>query len=203
MLILALLLILPSFIDIDKDANKVYYKYTVKDSLLTNYNVDLLNTAAYAQFEYKPTEKLKLVAAARYDRLDYKFDNHLLPGAFTGAPDAIDHFDHFTPKLGLTYDFGKNKGAYINYSVGFAPPNITDLYTGVKVPVLKASSYNNYEIGGWVSFAANKGYAEVSLYQLDGENEIVSVRLADGSYQNQNAGKTSHKGIEANLNMHL
>ena len=139
------------------------------------------------------------MAAARYDRLDYKFDNHLLPGAFTGAPDATDHFDHFTPKLGLTYDFGKNKGAYINYSVGFAPPNITDLYTGVKVPVLKASSYNNYEVGGWVSFAANKGYAEVSLYKLDGENEIVSVRLADGSYQNQNAGKQATKALKLNI----
>ena len=187
------------FINIDRDTNKVYYNYTVIDSLLTNYNVGLLNTAAYTQFEYKPTDKLKLVAAARYDRLDYKFNNHLPPGAFTGAPDATDYFDHFTPKLGLTYDFGKNRGAYINYSVGFAPPNITDLYTGVKVPVLKAASYNNYEVGGWVSFAANKGYAAVSVYKLDGENEIVSVRLADGSYQNQNAGKTSHTGIEANI----
>jgi outer membrane receptor protein involved in Fe transport len=187
------------FISVDRDANRVYYNYTTSDSLLTNYNVDLLNTAAYTQFEYKPTDKLKLLAAARYDRLDYKFDNHLKPGAFTGAPDATDHFDHFTPKLGLTYNLGKSKGAYVNYSVGFAPPNITDLYTGVKVPVLQASSYNNYEVGGWVSFAANKGYAEVSLYRLDGENEIVSTRLADGSYLNQNAGRTSHKGIEANF----
>ena len=187
------------FIDIDRDVNNVYYNYTVTDSLLTDYNVDLLNTAAYTQFEYKPTEKLKLVAAGRYDRLDYAFDNHLLPGAFTGAPDAKAHFDHFTPKLGLTYDFGKNKGAYVNYSVGFAPPNITDLYTGVKVPVLNASSYNNYEIGGWLSFAGYKAFAELSLYQLDGENEIISVRLADGSYQNQNAGRTRHKGIEANF----
>ncbi|MCW3080516.1 TonB-dependent receptor [Segetibacter sp.] len=187
------------FIEVDRDANKVYYNYTAKDSSLTNYNVDLLNTAVFSQFEYKPTDRLKLVVAARYDRLDYTFDNHLLPGAFTGAPDATDHFDHFTPKVGVTYNLAKNKGAYINYSVGFAPPNITDLYRGVQVPVLKASSYNNYEAGGWVSFAANKGYAEVSLYKLDGENEIVSVRGADGSYQNQNAGKTSHKGIEANI----
>ncbi|TKK69943.1 TonB-dependent receptor [Ilyomonas limi] len=187
------------FIDIDRDTNKVYYSYTVKDSLLTNYGVDLLNTAAYTQFEYNPTDKLKLVAAARYDRLDYQFDNHLLPDAYTGAPDATNHFDHFTPKLGLTYDFGKNKGAYLNYSLGFAPPDITDLYTGVQVPTLMPSSYNNYEAGGWVSFAAGNGYAEVSLYNLEGKNEIVSVRLADGSYQNQNAGRTSHKGIEANI----
>jgi outer membrane receptor protein involved in Fe transport len=83
--------------------------------------------------------------------------------------------------------------------VGFAPPNITDLYTGVKVPVLKASSYNSYEAGGWFSFASGKGYAEASFYMMDGRNEIVSVRLADGSFLNQNAGRTSHKGIETNL----
>jgi len=187
------------FIDVDKDASGVYYNYHVRDSLLTSYNVNLLNTAIYTQFEYKPTDKLKLVAAARYDRLDYKFDNHLSPSAFTGAPDAKDYFDHFTPKLGLTYDMGKNTGAYLNYSVGFAPPNITDLYTGVKVPVLKAASYNNYEVGGWLAFAAKKGYAEVSLYKMNGKNEIVSTRLADGSYINQNAGETSHKGVELNV----
>ncbi|HEX8460996.1 MAG TPA: TonB-dependent receptor [Segetibacter sp.] len=187
------------YIDVDRDTKGVYYQYSLKDSLLTNYHVALLNTAAYTQFEYKPFDKLKLVAAARYDRLDYKFDNHLMPGAFTGAPDASDAFSYFTPKIGLTYNFSKNKGAYINYSVGFAPPNISDLYTGVQVPVLKAAAYKNYEVGGWISFAGNKGSAEVSLYNLQGKNEIVSVRLADGSYQNQNAGKTSHKGIETNI----
>ena len=121
------------------------------------------------------------------------------PGAYTGAPDASNHFDHFTPKLGLTYDFGNNKGVYVNYSVGFAPPNITDLYSGVQVPTLKPSSYDNYEIGGWLAFAGNKGYAEASIYQLDGKNEIVNVRLPDGTYQNQNAGATTHKGIELNI----
>jgi iron complex outermembrane recepter protein len=187
------------YIDITKDVGGVYASYTEKDSLLSNYNVDLLNTAVYTQLEYKPIEDLKIVAAARYDRLDYQFDNHLPPGAFTGAADATDHFDHFTPKLGITYDLGKGKGVYLNYSVGFAPPNITDLYTGVKVPVLQPASYKNYEAGGWVSFASQKGYAEVSVYKLNGKNEIVSVRLADGSFQNQNAGKTAHKGIEFNI----
>lgn len=187
------------YIDIDKNQDGIYYNYTATDSLLTKYNVDLLNTAAYTQLEFKPMEKLKFVAAARYDRLDYRFDNHLTSGAFTGAPDAKNQFSHFTPKVGLTYNFGKGTGIYLNYSTGFAPPNITDLYSGVQVPVLQPASYNNYEAGGWFSFAKNKGYTEVSLYQLEGKNEIVSVRLADGTYQNQNAGKTSHKGVEANI----
>jgi len=187
------------YIDVDKDNNGVYYNYSVQDSLLTNYNVDLLNTAAYTQLEFNATAKLKVVVAARYDRLDYRFDNHLLPGAFTGAPDAKDHFDHFTPKIGFTYNVAKNIGVYSNYSVGFAPPNITDLYSGVIVPALKPAAYNNYEVGGWMSFAKAKGYAEVSFYKLDGSNEIVNVRLEDGTYQNQNAGITRHKGVEVNV----
>jgi outer membrane receptor protein involved in Fe transport len=187
------------YIDIDKDASGVYKNYIEKDSMLTDYGVDLVNTAVYTQLEYKPIEQLKIVAAGRYDRMNYRFDNHLSPSAFTGAPDARDHFGQITPKLGVTYDFGMGKGAYLNYSVGFAPPNITDLYTGVKVPVLKPATYKNYEAGGWIAFVSKKGLVEISAYQLDGKNEIISVRVADGSYQNQNAGETSHKGIELNI----
>lgn len=190
---------LAQWINIHKTATGVYDQYQTTDSVLTNYKVDLLNTAAYTQIEYNPFFKLRFVLAARYDRLDYNFDNHLKPGAYTGAPDAINHFDHFTPKLGFTYDLEKNKGFYVNYSVGFAPPNINDLYRGVQVPTLKPSSYTNYEVGGWLGFADDKGSAEISLYQLNGKNEIVSTRLSDGSYENQNAGATSHKGIEMNL----
>jgi outer membrane receptor protein involved in Fe transport len=190
---------LAQFINIHKDAEGIYDRYQSTDSVLTDYKVDLLNTAAYTQIEYNPVSQLRFVLAARYDRLDYNFDNHLQPGAYTGAPDAINHFDHFTPKLGLTYDLGNNNGFYMNYSVGFAPPNINDLYRGVQVPALRPSSYINYEAGGWLSFADNNGSAEISVYQLNGKNEIVNTRLADGSYENQNAGMTSHKGIELNI----
>jgi iron complex outermembrane recepter protein len=187
------------YIYIDRNPAGVYTGFTRTDSLLTHYKVNLLNTAAYTQFEINPFRKLKLVGALRYDRLDYNFDNKLTPNAFTGAPDEKNGYRNFSPKVGLTYDFGRNIGAYLNYSVGFAPPQITDLYRGVKVPILKPSNYTNYETGGWYSFAQNKGYLDVSLYQLNGTNEIISVRLPDGSYQNQNTGKTVHRGVEYTL----
>jgi outer membrane receptor protein involved in Fe transport len=190
---------LAKYINIHKNDEGVYDHYNVTDSLLTDYRVDLLNTAVYSQLEYNPLSKLRVVLSARYDRLDYNFNNHLLPGAYTGAPDAVNHYDHFTPKLGFTYDFGNNRGVYANYSVGFSPPDITDLYRGVQVPVLQPSTYKNYEVGGWIAFAQNKGAIELSLYQLNGKNEIVSTRLSDGSYINANAGATSHKGIELNI----
>ena len=190
---------LAQLINIDKTADGVYDKYQPTDSALTDYNVDLLNTALYTQIEYNPVAGFRVVLAARYDRLDYNFNNHLAPGAYSGAPDANNHFDHFTPKLGFTYDFGNNTGVYANYSVGFSPPDISDLYTGVQVPTLQPSTYKNYEVGGWLAFDNSKGSLEISLYHLNGKNEIVSTRLYDGSYINENAGATSHKGIEMNI----
>ncbi|NEM97669.1 TonB-dependent receptor [Pontibacter burrus] len=186
-------------IDIDRNETGKYTNYSKTGTLLTDYDVKLLNTAAYAQFELNPIEKLKGVAALRYDRLDFDFDNHLEPGAFTGAPDEKNGFQSLTPKLGLTYDQGRDIGLYTNYSVGFTPPQITELYRGVQVPILKPANYNNYELGGWISFAQTKGYLDVSFYQLDGRNEIVNVRLDDGSYENQNAGRTRHRGLEYTL----
>ncbi len=188
-----------NYINIRKNAAGYYTGYANTDSLLTDYNARLLNTAVYTQWETSPVEKLKIVAALRYDRLDYSFNNHLPPSAYSGAPDDKNNFQQLTPKLGFTYAFEKDKGLYANYSIGFAPPDITDLYTGVKVPYLKPARYYNYETGGWFGFADGKGSVEASAYHMNGENEIISVRLADGSYINKNAGRTVHYGIEYTL----
>lgn len=187
------------FINVDRSPEGIYTGYQATDSLLTRYAVDLLNTAAYGQVQVSPLERLKLLAALRYDRMDYTFDNALPPSSFTGAPDERNAFSNWSPKVGATFDFGRDIGSYANYSVGFAPPQITELYRGVQVPSLESATYQNYELGGWISFAGRKGYLDASVYQLNGTNEIISVRLDDGSFQNQNAGKTRHQGVEYTL----
>lgn len=191
------------FITVDRNAAGYYTGYQTTDSVLTDYKVGLLNTAAYTQFELSPFHRMKVVAALRYDRMDYDFVNHLTPSAYTGAPSERNNFNALTPKLGLIYSLDKQVGFYANYSRGFAPPNISELYQGVKVPVLKQATYNNYEIGGWFGFAGNKGYADISVYRMNGTNEIVSVRLQDGSYENRNTGATTHQGIEWNVKYNL
>ncbi|MGO4290021.1 TonB-dependent receptor domain-containing protein [Chitinophaga sp. RAB17] len=187
------------YIAITKDAAGYYASYRQTDSLLTDYRVGLLNSAVYTQFEFSPIQQMRVVAALRYDRMDYNFENHLTPSAYTGAPSERNNFNALTPKLGLTYNLGSNRGLYANYSVGFAPPNISELYTGVKVPVLKSATYQNYEAGGWFGFANHKGYADLSIYRMNGSNEIISVRNADGVYENRNTGATTHSGIEWNV----
>lgn len=188
-----------AFIKVDRNEAGKYTSYSRLDSLLANYDVNILNTALYTQFEIAPIYRLKLILAARYDRFDYFYKNYLTPDAYSGAPDANNQFSSISPKIGVTYDFGKDRGIYANYSIGFVPPQVSELYRGVKVPVLEPSLYYNYEIGGWFGFG-DKGYTEVSLYELKGENEIISVYKDDGTIENGNAGETLHRGIEYALN---
>ncbi|MCB0285997.1 MAG: TonB-dependent receptor [Calditrichaeota bacterium] len=188
------------FITVDRDpASGIFTGYQLSDSLLSRYDIDLLNTGLYSQIEFSPIQRLRFVAGLRFDKIDYAFDNYLPPSAFTGAPDEENGFDHISPKLGLTYNLQNNRGFYANFSQGFLPPEVTELYRGVKVPTLKPSYFNNYEIGGWGSFANGKLYADVSIYRMNGEDEIISVRLEGGSSISVNAGRTSHQGIEYSL----
>lgn len=190
-----------NYIRIRKDTiSKKYVSYQPTDSTLTDYATNLNNYAAFGSFEFNPIEKLRVVASLRYDLFHYGFDNHLAPSAFSGAPDTISNFKRFSPKVGFTYNFSGRTGIYANYSEGFVPPQVSELYTGVKVPNLNSSVFYNYEVGGWAEIIKNRLSADISVYKLNGTNEIVYVKLDDGSYINQNAGKTSHKGVELGIN---
>jgi outer membrane receptor protein involved in Fe transport len=177
-----------------------YTGYENYDSTLSNYRTNINNYAGFLNFEFSPVQKLRIVASLRYDLFHYRFDNHLKPSAFSGSPDTVNRFSAFSPKLGFTYNFSDRSGFYANYSQGFVPPQVTEMYRGVKVPNLDPSTFYNYEIGGWTEVVKNKLSADFSAYMLDGTNEIISVRLDDGSSENRNTGKTSHKGIELGIN---
>jgi outer membrane receptor protein involved in Fe transport len=184
-----------NYIKIQRDAAGKYASYTNTDSLLSNYSTAINNLASYINYDLNLAKGLKLVTALRYDYYHYNFQNYLTPSASTGAPSTISNFTRFTPKIGLTYNY-RAVGFYANYSQGYVPPQVTELFNSVKVPYLQPQTFFNYEVGGWISLLKNKLYADYSLYLLDGTNEIISVRQTDGSYVNQNAGKTEHKGIE-------
>ena len=184
-------------IDIVRDpVRDIFTSFTSRpDSLLADYNVDLFNIAAYTQFEFFPINHLKLVGSLRYDFLEYDFDNHLPPSAASGSADQVNNFNRMSPKVGATYDFGLGRGVYANFSQGFQPPEVSELYRNVKIPTLEAAHFNNYEIGGWWSLLQGKLNLELSAYQLDGTDEIISVEVGNDRI-NQNAGETRHRGIE-------
>jgi iron complex outermembrane recepter protein len=190
-----------AYIRIQKDTvSKKYTGYKASDSILTDYATRINNYAAFTNFEVSALEKLRIVASLRFDLFHYGFNNSLEPSAFSGSPDTTNYFKRFSPKIGFTYNVSSKTGIYANYSQGFVPPQVTEMYTGVKVPTLSPSIFYNYELGGWSEIIKNKLSADISAYQLEGTNEVISVKLDDGSTENQNAGKTQHRGIEFGMN---
>jgi iron complex outermembrane receptor protein len=174
--------------------------YQPTDSLLTNYATRINNYASFLSAEFSPIEPLRIVGSIRYDLFQYNFNNHLKPSAFSGSPDTVSYFKRLSSKIGFTWKISGNTGIYGNYSEGFVPPQVTEMYTGVKVPDLRPSAFYNYEVGGWSELIKNKLSTDISLYRLEGTNEVISVKFDDGSTENRNAGKTLHRGIEWGLN---
>jgi len=186
------------FIWINKDlssGNYVNYTSPAPDSLLSNYKTGISNIAGYINYEFSPLKDFKVVTAVRYDAFRYNFQNGLPVTASSGTPSTITKFSRVAPKVGFTYN-KKGIGFYANYSEGYVPPQITELFNTTKVPYLLPQTFVNYEVGGWLSLIKNKVYIDYSLYLLQGSNEIINVKQPDNSFINQNAGKTKHIGIE-------
>jgi outer membrane receptor protein involved in Fe transport len=191
--------LIANYIDIVKDTSIgkfTKYTYPSRDSLITNYNTAISNKAIYFNYVANLNKAIRLNMTMRYDNFEYLFNN-LLP---LGTPSAKNNFTQFTPKLGLTYN-QRWWGGYLNYSKGFVPPQITEIYNAIRVPYLLPQDFSNMEIGSWFQF--QKISAEVSMYSLQGKNEIISVRQTDGVNLNQNSGATSHMGIEYQVRYQL
>ncbi len=182
---------------ITRDAATGQYLSYVPTTQRRGYDVDLRNSAPYAQAEIALTPALQAVAGGRYDVIDYGYVNNLVPSSTTGAPSETRTFRRFTPKLGATYDWSPALNFYANLSQGFIPPDITQLYGQLAVPNLRPARFTNYEVGSRLAFAQGRGTLEAALYRMDGREEIVVYnQTAGGVTDPRNAGKTLHEGIE-------
>jgi outer membrane receptor protein involved in Fe transport len=186
--------------------NKFVEKYSIDierpELPIANYYGNIKNYAGYIQYDFEPIKKMRFSLGGRYDLMDLDYINNI------NSTSGNIAYKRFTPKIGATYDLGNDKGLYANYSQGFSPPSLTaifrprpntnpvEFYTN-----LNPAYFNNYEIGGWAAFWKNKMYVDLSLYQMEGRNELLNIRQADNSFDYQSAGKTLHRGAEFGLNV--
>ncbi|WP_431295258.1 TonB-dependent receptor domain-containing protein [Pedobacter sp. P26] len=106
-------------------------------------------------------------------------------------------YSKLTPKIGVTYQIDQEKGLYANYAQGFSPTALTAIFRAKPntSPAqfyynLEPATFQNYELGGWATFFNHKVYADIAIYQMDGKNELLSIRQPDNSTDYQSAGKT-------------
>ncbi|MDR6760500.1 outer membrane receptor protein involved in Fe transport [Flavobacterium sp. 2755] len=172
------------------------------DSKLADYTADIFNSAGYAQLSISPIEQLIFTVGGRYDNMKVDYDNAL--DKSTGSK----VYDKFTFKVGANFNPVEFAGFYGNYSQGFAPPGITSIFrtkpgtggtTGVPAAFyynLEPATFDNYEVGGWLSFLQNKLNFDYAFYYMEGKNELLNIKLPDNSTDYRSAGETRHKGVE-------
>lgn len=172
------------------------------DIKLVDYTADIYNAAGYAQLSFSPIEKVIVSLGGRYDNMKVDYANALDQSTGTKI------YDKVTFKAGANYNPFENAGFYGNYSQGFAPPGITSIFrakprtggtTGVPAEFyynLKPATFENYEIGGWLSLLQNKLNFDYALYYMEGKNELLNVKLENNDTDYRSAGETRHKGIE-------
>lgn len=191
-------------LEVFRNSKGVFESFEQLGTFKVDYQTDLLNIGGFVAGEYKLNEYLRLNGGLRLDGFLYDFTNKKGAGAADfKAPNTEKGFVSFTPRIGLVYK-EKNHGVYINYSKGFVPPSVSELFRKSTVPNLDPSKFNNYELGGFMSFLNHKLYIDAAVYYLDGKDEIVSVRTIDTATnlddtENKNSGATEHYGVEAKI----
>jgi len=186
-------------LDVNRNVSGYFDSFTQTGVYKSDYSADIINTGAFITGNFEPITNLKVNAGLRYDMYSYDFKNRLDVASDFSSADAKETFTAVTPRVGLTYSFTKNIGTYVNYSVGFIPPSISDLFRKDDVPLLDPTTFNNYELGGWMSLLKNKIYIDFAVYSLHGKNEVVSVSTKINGIttrENKNVGETKHQGVE-------
>ncbi len=190
-------------ISVYRNSQGTFESYTRTGEKLSDYEVDLFNGAAYLLGAYKLSEKFRANFGLRFDYFNYNFTNNYYLNSDRNSyksPNTISSFVTLTPRLGFMFEATKNVSFYSNYSRGFRPPSVGELYRDPEVPMLEPTIYNNFELGKTFITNDKKIYSEISLYYLLGNDEIVSVKYLDeegnDTFENRNAGETEHYGIE-------
>lgn len=176
-----------------KNANGLvnYVSYSNADSVLANYKTLVTDFGSYVDYDFSPFEGFRVSTALRYDAFQYNFVNYLPGTKVTGGPSTITNYGKVAPKIGFTYNI-HSIGFYGNYSEGYVPPQLTDVFgKTTNNTYLQPQTFHNYEIGGWLSLIKNRLYADWSAYLMNGTDEIINVRLANGISQSENAGKNA------------
>jgi iron complex outermembrane recepter protein len=190
-------------LDVTRDATTLVYTGYAPNTTYTtgirDYKTDISNVAVFAQWELTPLDKVRVVMGGRYDTINYNFVNNLTPSAAYGAPSESRDFGHFSPKFGGTYAVSESTNIFANASQGFTPPEVSQLYGKSAIPDLRAATYDSYELGLRMAFMDRALRLNVTLFELDGRDTIVSYTIAPGNSENRNAGSTRSSGVELNL----
>ena len=158
---------------------------------------NIRTTNAYAVFfqERFIFGQFTITPGVRLEHMNYDQIN-ALPNIGAGTSGSAS-FTEVLPGIGVTYQPVKDHTLFFGAHKGMSAPLISDAITGTGAVVDLGPELSwTYEVGARGNVTQWAGY-EVTLFQMDFSNEIISQSAAGGVGSTlTSAGDTRHRGIE-------
>lgn len=155
----------------------------------TTHDKENLKTyAAFLQDQVALTERLKLLAGARFERFEHDYDSYISNAEdFTKADNAV------TPRLGLVYDLTDTVAVYANTARSFKPNTGASRLGGG----FKAEEGKSYEVGVKWQALDRQLNVDAAVYQIDKKNVLTSDPV-DPTFSVA-AGEVRSRGFDLNV----
>jgi outer membrane receptor protein involved in Fe transport len=170
-----------------------------------DYGVDFWQASPYAQADVAIASGLQLNAGVRFDNLGYDYENRLgelSTGSHRRPASTSVSFSRLSPKIGAAWEVRPNLSVFASYRAAFRAPSESQLFrqgaaeSTVDLEPVKANSFEagvRTLVGGIMTF-------EATAYSMRLTDDIVTFfDPATGLRLTQNAGATSHRGLEVGL----
>lgn len=172
-----------------------------------DYDVTVAMMAAFLTADYTLSPATTLSAGARYEFLDYEYDNRMISGntaedgsicgasgcRYSRPDDRGDDFGNWSVNAGMVHTLSDELSAIIRLAHGFRAPQATELYrlqAGQLEAQLDSEEINSIELG-LRGAVGDVSYSFTSFYM-----KKTNVIFQDSDRLRVDDGQTRHYGLE-------
>jgi len=156
----------------------------------------------FTEWNFAMPSQFTLTVGASLNKNEFGIRNMLRNGqVFDSATTQVRSFDAvIAPRVALTRGFGSSASVYASVSSGYTPPLLSNTIdnTGAVDLSLKPERAVQYEVGAQGSLFANRLNGQVSLFDVENTDKLIS-QTANSITYTTNAGKQRDRGAEASL----
>lgn len=173
----------------------------VKGALRRDEDNDLFSFDQYLQASVDLHPRWTVSGGLRHSKVSFKAKDRYIVGA-NGDDSGSVTYTETTPVAGVVFRATDSINLYANAGKSFETPTFVELSysaagSGLNFGLQPAKS-RQYEIGAKAALGSNT-IANISLFKIDTDNEIVVFQQAGGRTVYQNVPNTERKGIELAL----
>lgn len=161
------------------------------------------NSDKYIQAQWSILDNLDLHLGARRTKVKLEVDDNLRSGGIDKSGNVT--YEKTTPVIGTVWKVTPTWNIYANYGKGFETPTFVEAAYATVSPAitgpnlsLKPSESRNFEIGT-KAFIGSNTIANLTLFNVRTDDEIVVQQNVNNNVTYMNASKTKRNGAELSI----